>query len=525
MAIESVGNQDQPAREKPRGMPPLPRKEAPPLNPVEKARRQENMDAGKTAKSLMENLKVLMRPDSAEGLSDLMEKHDVIDRLMTIPPKATHPLGEPGVNGIEKWVYEEDVAFAKPQLGEASFGYEPDPSDPTNTEKGTVFQITKKFENGKVVVKKERTDNPNIVANVTKRYHAYDEQCRNFEETYKISRIENPIKQDEVTFRHGVQEGGLAKREFTAFALSEAFGLRVVPPTGLKMKPDGSDLFSLQSHVKVENPENPARTLTPEDYKEFLELNPEAVEREAKASVEHLKSLGVHGELLEQAIADSQKKVDRAKTMKKDMMRIAVFDYLIRAQDRHLGNFYLDPETGHVTGIDHGYSLGLSKTVEVKDAKGESKKKLIAMDPYVSAPLEILKAHPDWKLDDEAMAEMNNVFNETLEYLKYRENPVEFVQKNPDKEIPTGQRLKFITETLRFLYGNEDIAKVEAMEVIARRLRSITLKGRPPDLKYMDDPTLTPEEWYSQDLLAPHSRGYEIDPTEEKEKEKKATSK
>jgi hypothetical protein len=110
------------------------------------------------------------------------------------------------------------------------------------------------------------------------------------------------------------------------------------------------------------------------------------------------------------------------------------------------------------------------------------------------------------------MSELNGFYQETLEYAQYRENPVEYVQQNPDKEVPTGKQYKFVTDTLRMLYGNEDIAKVEA-GLMLQRLRHIAVNGRPPDLRYSDDSYFQdhPEEMYTQDILYPMARGYEED--------------
>jgi uncharacterized repeat protein (TIGR03843 family) len=98
-------------------------------------------------------------------------------------------------------------------------------------------------------------------------------------------------------------DGTLCQREVAAFVISEAFNWHLVPPTSLRDGPSGPGMVQL-----------------------FIEHDPE----------QHYFTLGPR--------------------YKRQLQRIALFDYIINNADRKGGHCLVDKQ-GHVWAIDHGVSF------------------------------------------------------------------------------------------------------------------------------------------------------------------------
>jgi hypothetical protein len=184
------------------------------------------------------------------------------------------------------------------------------------------------------------------------------------------------------------------------------------------------------------------------------------------------------------------------KRLKKSLTRLACFDYLIRMQDRHTANVLHNPDTGELIGIDNGYCMGLSSGTSrtLNDKSIEA----VPIDPYVSAPLELLEKQPEWHIDEEALAHLQRMYDHTRAYLQYRENKEEWTKTHPGQDPPEGTEIKYITKLFRLLYRENKIAEREGLNFFLR-LGYLVKNKRPPA---MGDLLIPQGEQYMAEIRA-----------------------
>lgn len=384
----------------------------------EAARRKEIAETAKRASELDRELfgSIL----AAEAPAEALEKIETVESLTFGKEIDRKDVGEPGINAITRRVYEGDpprIAYVKPQSGEARFVY--------HEQRRAVYQLTDVWDDAeqKFITNRKplpKGEGASLELELKKRA-AYKERIA---QHYGIPVEEVPLSDTEVTARSSVDVGKGAIREYIASRVNELLRLDVIPMTVLRAEKGNVDLSSVQESVKSSDSENPARPPTDEELAEILKLG-------------------------------------SAHPSARSLMRIACLDHLIKATDRHAKNILIDPVTRQTQGIDNGYSMGLSE-----GATGF---------PLISVALEAVQDHADWKLDDEALATMFELYESVKEYLREREEDVS------KRRFGTGKEIKYLTGLFRLLYGSEQIAKKEALDFMVR-LKEIIDLGRPPQM-------------------------------------------
>lgn len=406
-------------------------------------RRLRINELGQRARELDNELfREIIRP--AETLGESLMRIETVESMRDGKELEWQELGVSGVNETTRRVYEGNppcVAYVKPQLGEASFEHD--------TYTGEISRVQRVLNNDTgMVEKKYETIKETMSAQsalvlenyLTLEFANRETLIKEVAKHYGVEAEDVPLKPESRTMRTGVDVEKGAIREYIASRINELVGFGVVPLTVLRAEEDLSDMSSVQEAARSSDPERPVRNIELED----------------------LQDLRIRG---------------KEHPMAKSFIRIACLDYLIGSTDRHGGNLLIDPVGQKCIAIDNSYSLGLCKTVE-----GKSK----MLDPFVSVPLDIMMMEKDWKLDDEALGELKRIYDSIQEYIFMRES-----RKDAEYDIDKldylsagagkGKEIKYISKLFRMLYGNEKIAKREALKFMDRVEVLITL-GRPPQL-------------------------------------------
>jgi hypothetical protein len=162
--------------------------------------------------------------------------------------------------------------------------------------------------------------------------------------------------EEDRTARAGVEAGSFHRREWLACMVDRALGLGIVPPTVLRREDDG--IGSVQAWV----PEAMPAGLVPERQPD-----------------------------------------------QEDLVKLALFDYLIGSQDRHKNNYLID-RNGKLKAIDNGVSFGTSlrndegrEIVPVLETKSRPLEKIKDIDADIQSP--IIEAHLKKLLDSSAKKE------------------------------------------------------------------------------------------------------------------------
>ena len=398
----------------------------------EAARRKEVAELAKRASELDRELfgSIL----AAETPGEAIEKIETIESLAFGKELERHEVGEKSVNAVTRRVFEGDpprIAYVKPQGCEGAFVYD--------ASRRAVYRTVNAWDERQARYIETRWPIPGLASSGIKReLENRGARKERVAKHYGIDAQDVPLSGTETTAKYGIDPGKGAIREYIVSRINELLRFDVVPLTALRAEKGNVDLSSVQEAAKSTNPERPSRFLSDEEAEEIIERGPQYPGA-------------------------------------RSMMRMACLDYLVKSSDRHVGNMLFDPESKQFTAIDNGYSMGLSEHVETESVGAEKSPASRSIDRYLSIPMEIVKMHPDWELDDEARANLFELQESIKHYLSARE-------KEPgSRGLGAGKEIKYITKLFRLLYGNEQIAKKEALDFMDRIGRILAL-GRPPKL-------------------------------------------
>lgn len=268
----------------------------------------------------------------------------------------------------------------------------------------------------------------------------------------------------ELTFRKGQPPGMGHAREFVFSQVDKLFGFGVVPETVLRPEQDADgsakDVMSVQQLVQ-------ARELTDAE----------------------LTGLG---------------SLDREDPKAKQLMRMAVLDYLMGTTDRHGGNILIDEKTGSLKAIDNAYCMGLSTLKMTKDYRSLgilSEGQFNNPDPYVSVAMEFAR-HSQMELDEEALAGIRDFYEKTTLYIterprfkilaeKYKTSPGSMNAEElalHQKMETVGEYPKFMTDLFRLAFRSDgsdaDREKIvqQELEAFMERCAYILKYRRLPDI-------------------------------------------
>ena len=428
--------------------PPVSIRAEPPVSPDaqrERNRRHSIATLHNTASELDRLLPVLLAHTDPEST---VKKMRTIEALSCGEELERQVLGEPGLNETTRRLYAGTpplVAYVKPQSGETGFTVDP--------KSGQILNVRRAFNQATGQLDIHRAVDADInhdpdfqpLADFVRREIRHD-RPRRFQaiaERYGIDPKDVPLSSTEITTRLGVDIGKATVREYIASRINELVRFDVVPLTVLRAEKDQTDISSVQEGVKAQDPEHPPKALDVQVITDVLEQGPN-----------HQGA--------------------------KSFMRIACLDYLLKSADRHYQNILYDPASHAFSAIDNGYSMGLSWNVEIQDERGETKKESRPIDPYKSIPLELINYHPEWQLDEEALAALRHLYESTTNYLAARERAKTEAER---QALATqGKEIKYLTSLFRLLHENEKIAAKEALEFMGR-LKEVIDNGRPPDLR------------------------------------------
>lgn len=386
-------------------------------------------------------------------------------------------VGEAGVNAITRRTYEGDpprVAYVKPQLGEASLRWDADKKQVIET-KRRLAAGGGRIETTETVVGREDGDQvERMYAQIMQSKAEHRQELkRDVAECYGIAPEEVPLNDVEMTHRESVDSGKLAVREYTVSRINELVGFDVVPLTVLRSERNDADLLSVQEAARSSDPDAVPREMDKTLYESVRDLGP--------------KHPGAQS-----------------------FMRIACLDYLVKSHDRHPSNLLYtetydeenDEFRGEFKAIDNGLALGLSRSRKVTEG-GTEKIVTEPVDAYWSVPMEVVQEHPDWELDDEAVEQLKNIYDATVDYLAFREkivekkkggkteseDPLQALEADYQQQLERmtgGKEIKFITNLFRFLHGNENIAQKEGLEFF-KKIDHLIKHRRPPTLPVGQD--------------------------------------
>ena len=382
--------------------------------------------------SVTKEIDALIFNAGEKGIENIMEVFENIDRFETLAygkEIGRDIVGEPGMNAITRRTYEGKeggpgaIAYVKPESGETTFEYD-EVAD-------TLFDVRyhpdkKSGKMQKIRRPSKREDAQNIVALFKSRAEVGQLTAERYGITPEELVLHTP---EEMTLRYGVEARSTALREYAASRVNELLNWDIVPLTVLRPEEDGQDMASVQEAVPAADPKIPPKTTDADNLEDILDLG-----------AEHPGA--------------------------KSFMRIACFDYLIKSTDRWNENIIYDEVAEKYYAIDNGLSLGLSLVY-----KGENQ----PADPYTSIPMEIVQEHSDWKLDTEAITELQRFHDETTEYLAQ-------LEKGGADETKKDVGIKHLTSIFRLLYDHEKIAKEEALDFF-KRINYLLQNGRPPTLQ------------------------------------------
>lgn len=422
------------------------------LAPEEAARRHEEARLWNLASGIDEALsqRAILQDienDTCEG----METGRRMEALRDCPIADRQEVGEPGVNATETGTVETEMgesvrAFIKPQNGELRITIRPDRFSGKNRAYRALQVV-----GADGVMRTEYRPFTGRKANELLDYlerRAANDQLTVMELAahYGIAYEESPLDQAETGLRI-IDAGHGARAEYAASAIDRLTGFGVIPNTALRE--DKGTLATVQEGAA-------GAPLTDDQTAEFIEQGP----RHPGA---------------------------------KSLMRLACMDYLLNSTDRHMNNFLYDPAAHTFKGIDNGYSNGYSHTVDAPGPDGRNRPTNVPLDPYLSYPMEIAEQHDDWFLDDEAVNNLKNLFDEIKDHLLFAEGKLEpAAAKNLPPRVREGLAFKALNNTYSLLHertgpdgkikaSSTKIANREVTEFL-RRLNHLIVYRRPPKL-------------------------------------------
>jgi hypothetical protein len=493
--------------------------EDPSAHAKELERRRDNAKKVAEAQAVLGLLKDSRPLETRSDLASAMRKEDAIAMMSTMAPER-HALGEGqlGVsNATERWRFGAEAsaantAFAKPSLGETAFRYFADPDAPEDAKRGHVFRVIRTVEGGKL--KESFVNAPPDVENALK--HIQKDAARyaammrdGYGEEAKLPDITK-----ETTMKLGFLPGRGAYREVGAYVGSELLGFDQVPPTTLRLAENGMDVFSVQQHVEVTNPEKMPREFDKVDMDLLdgvgdLVTDQELAQMEAfvagKQAILQQLVQGPDRAAAVQARMELDEASERlyAQKLARSMTEAATMQYILGAYDGHAANTYVNPDTGKVSIIDNGYTLGLSTRQEVPQEDGSTKPEMRPLNPIESIPLEVLEQHASWKVPETTQKRLKGLMDETLRYFSFRQDEAGWKQAHPGEAPPEGKFIRGMVKMLRMVHGDNHIADAEGTEILRRLKEVIDNAGRPPSLK---ERALLHERWSREGDSGPVSQ-------------------
>lgn len=408
---------------------------------------------------------------SSGDLSAHIEQIESLENLATGPIKESLRLGDGSVNAVTRVKIEgeggkEVTGFMKPRSGE---GYHDHDGTPL------VYSVIdgKYFRNEDAEV----SDTEHFVMRTWSSDSFQEEYAKQMAKLYKIPTSEfeaykKTLKPDRFGPRIDIPPDGFIPREIVMSRMNMLCGFDVIPTTVAREItrefPDGGggkkiikEMASVQEGVASSNPEKPSRHMTGEEFMACLQRPP--------AEWHKVFNLDYSQEDIE-----NLKKQGRQPEPQESMTRIASLDWLMGSQDRHFENFFIDPATGKMTGIDNGLHSGRARGVEVAHGKTADvyengawiKKKsdpTAQMRQLRSIPLEIMEQNKELKLSSQDQKQMQQLFEM-------------IANRGPQERAVSGM--------FKAMFENEQEAKVQLGRFMLR-LKHLAEHGR-PDLKAGD---------------------------------------
>lgn len=411
-------------------------KKSPRYDAAESRRRVLNRMRSTQASNLDLDFATLPQRDLGE-LSDFIERIETLEALSLREPDRTESVGEPGVNDIERHIFGERQAYVKGQTGEALY----------KIKEGTTSTVVKLEWDKKRKQWVER-ENPDLSIEALAHYADTDEKREQYinevADFYGIPPSEVPIlKAKGMPVRIGIEAGRGPINEYGVSRVDQLLNFGVVPLTVIRESEDGNDLRSIQEAVPSADPDNRTREMTPDDFKDLLLLGP-------------------------------------AHPGAKSFMRIAALHELVGASDGHVGNVLYDPVAEKFYAIDNGLSFGLSRQM----ADGHR----LPIDSLISIPLEVVAKFKDWKLDDEAIENMRQLYDSLANYADLRRqqpDTLEGMEMKDREKVEKGKEARALSDLFKLVFGHDKIADVELGSFLVK-LKKMIENGRPsPNPAYM----------------------------------------
>ncbi|MBI5654167.1 hypothetical protein HZC53_00715 [Candidatus Uhrbacteria bacterium] len=404
-------------------------KKSPNYDAAEARRRVLNRVRATQASNLDLDFAMLPQRDLGE-LADFVERIETLEALSTREPDRIESVGTPGMNDIERHVFGERPAYVKGQNGEALY----------KIKDGTTSTVVKLEWDGKRKQWVEKEDpelDPKIQDYILDTERNRQQYIQDVADYYGIDPSEVPIlKARGIPVRIGIEAGSGPLNEYASSRVDQLLNFGVVPLTVVRESNDGTELRSIQEAAPSKNPDNPTREMSPDDFRDLLTRGPN-----------HPAA--------------------------KSLMHIAVLHKLRPASDGHIGNVLYDPDAQQFYAIDNGLSGGLSR----QTAAGQR----IPVDNLVSVPLEVVMKFPDWKLDDEALGNMQKLYDSLVAYAELRRQKpgtLEESEKMDLEKVEKGKEARALSDLFRMVYGHDKIADVE-LGAFLTELKKIIDDGRP----------------------------------------------
>ncbi|MBP6945379.1 hypothetical protein KBD61_00255 [Patescibacteria group bacterium] len=271
--------------------------------------------------------------------------------------------------------------------------------------------------------------------------------------------------------RAGVLPGELVIREWLASRISLALKFGAVPLTVVRPEEQGDDIASLQDGVTSANPNMETRNMQDMEFVALFLVHPDEW---AKVFPRMFGSFDA---------------------LKKSLVRIGIFAYLLQDMDGIAKNHMFDPATNQIMKIDNGLSSGVvtgkNITFDMPTAPGSTRfePQNLICDRIRSGPLEIVLEHK-LTLDNEALGYVKTLSEELKD--------------------PKGEQYKvflaMFTLALRS-YGafSQRLAKVKLAKFM-ERLAEVAEHGRPinlkPDIDYIPEVQEQAARWKAQQKAA-----------------------
>ncbi len=280
-----------------------------------------------------------------------------------------------------------------------------------------------------------------------------------------------PYDNELANARAGVLPGELVVREWLASRVSLALKFGAVPLTVVRPERQGHDVASLQDAVTSANPDMQTRNMQDIEFVALFAVKPDDWPKVFPKTMGSFEML------------------------KKSLVRIGIFAYLMQDMDGIAKNHMFDPATNQIMKIDNGLSSGVVTGKEIRfdvpTAPGSMRfePQDLECDKIRSGPLEIVLEH-GLSLDEEAWGDVKRLSEELKD--------------------ANGEQYKVFLAMFKLAFRSygafaERLARVKLAKFM-ERLAEVAEHGRPislkPNIDYTAEVQIQALKWKAQQKAA-----------------------